>query len=99
MLKVLLLCAGGMSTSILVKKIEDAAKAQGKEIKVEAYGQMTAAEHVGKWDVCLLGPQVRFELDNIKSILDCPVDVIDMLDYGMANGAKVFAQAEKVSGK
>lgn len=99
MLKILLLCSGGMSTSILMKKIEQAAQAQGKEVKVEAYGAASAPQHVGKWDVCLLGPQVRFELENVKKTLDFPVEVIDMLHYGMADGEKVYAQAVRLSGK
>lgn len=99
MLKILLLCSGGMSTSILMKKMEEAAASQGKEIKVEAHGHMTAPQHVGKWDVCLVGPQVRFATDEIRKTLDVPVDVIDMLHYGMGDGASVFAQAEKLCEK
>ena len=37
MLKIRLFCANGMSTSLLVKKMEEAAKEKGKEVDIKAY--------------------------------------------------------------
>ena len=34
--KILLSCAGGFSTSLLVNKMKEAAKAEGKEYKIKA---------------------------------------------------------------
>lgn len=49
------------------------------------------------------GPQVRFNLGKIKEEADkvnpgLPVEVIDMKDYGMMNGEKVYAHAKKLMG-
>ena len=37
MLKIRLFCANGMSTSLLVKKMEEAAAEKGKEVDIKAY--------------------------------------------------------------
>lgn len=93
MKKIILLCAAGMSTSILIQRMRDAAKAQGLDCTIEAF-PTSLAQSVGKdADVMLLGPQVRFELRKIQGLMDCPVDVIDMVSYGTLNGKKVLEQA------
>ncbi|MDU1854292.1 MAG: PTS sugar transporter subunit IIB, partial [Clostridium baratii] len=50
-------------------------------------------------DVILLGPQVRFLLNKMKSKYEpmgIPVEVINTVDYGTMNGAKVLAHALKL---
>ena len=52
-----------------------------------------------KADVVLLGPQIKFALPEIKKPTDQAgnkIGVIDMMDYGMMNGAKVLDQALKL---
>ncbi len=54
-----------------------------------------------KVDVLLLGPQVRYLLDQFTEKLaqkNIPVGVIPMVDYGMMNGSKVLALAEELIG-
>ena len=68
MRKVVLLCAAGMSTSLLVNKMRDAAKEEGYDCEINAYALATAKEHTDA-DVILLGPQVRFGLNNVKKDL------------------------------
>ncbi|MGO3791840.1 MAG: PTS sugar transporter subunit IIB, partial [Enterococcus gilvus] len=49
--------------------------------------------------VILLGPQVRFMLKQFEekaAAINVPVEVINMQDYGMMNGEKVFATALKL---
>ena len=48
MINIVLLCAGGMSTSILAKNIEEAALELGFECKVNAYGVPKARDVVPK---------------------------------------------------
>ena len=51
-------------------------------------------------DVILLGPQVRYELKNVKAKYPGkPVEIINMQDYGMMNGAKVLDFALELGGK
>ena len=98
MRKVVLLCAAGMSTSLLVNKMRDAAKEEGYDCEINAYALATAKEHTDA-DVVLLGPQVRFGLNNVKKDLPgITVEAIDMQAYGTMNGKKVIAQVKKLLG-
>ena len=94
MKKIMLVCAAGMSTSLLVTKMEKAAAAMGDEVEIFALPISEGEKRVGDVDCILLGPQVRFNLGKIKEEAakvnpGLPVDVIDMKDYGMMNGEKV----------
>ena len=94
MTNILLVCSAGMSTSMLVKKMEQEAEKRGIEARIWAVADAKAAENVGEADVMLLGPQVRFMLDKMRDIAgDTPVDVIDMCVYGAMNGAAALDQA------
>ena len=93
MVTIKLFCASGMSTSVLVNKMKDAAKAKGVEVDINAYPESQLDKHLDSMDVALLGPQVGYRLSNAKALCDpkgIPVEVIPMVDYGMMNGAKVL---------
>ena len=101
MLRIGLFCASGMSTSILVKKIAEAAKEKNIEVSVAAYPESEMVTLLDEIDVALLGPQVRFFLNKAKGLCEpknIAVDVINSMDYGMMNGAKVLEQAIKMKG-
>ncbi len=95
MKKILLVCSAGMSTSLLVTKMEEEAKAQGVEAKIWAVAEASAAANWEDADVLLLGPQVRFIEGKIKEMVGgkIPVAVIDMRAYGMMDGKTVFNTA------
>ena len=92
-MNILLVCSAGMSTSMLVKKMQDAAASKNVEATIWAVGDANSASEAKKADVLLLGPQVRYLKSKIQSQVDIPVDVIDMASYGTMNGAKVLQQA------
>lgn len=98
MIRIMLACAGGFSTSLLMNKMLDEAKKRGVEVTVNAIGEKTIEQHLGEFDVLLLGPQVRFMLPATKKLLNgtCPCDVIDMRDYGTMNGVNVLNTALKM---
>ena len=103
MKKIMLVCAAGMSTSLLVTKMIQASKEAGEEAEIFALPVSEGVNKIGEVDCILLGPQVRFQKAQIeKEIaekgLSTPVDVIDMRDYGMMNGKKVFEFAKKLMG-
>lgn len=78
-----LFCAAGMSTSLLVKKMEEAAKEKGKDVDIVAYPFTEMERVIEGVDVALLGPQVGYQLARAKEICDpkgVPVDVIPMQD-------------------
>lgn len=92
-MKIMLFCANGMSTSLLVSKMEQAAKEKGKDAEIVAYPILEMERLVDGADVALLGPQVGYQLPTAKAICEpkgIPVDVIPMADYGMCNGMNVL---------
>ncbi|MGL6064340.1 MAG: PTS sugar transporter subunit IIB [Fusobacteriaceae bacterium] len=93
MKKILLLCSAGMSTSIVVKKMKEAALEQNIETKIEAVGLEQFHDLVDEYDVFLLGPQVRYkkpELEKIANEKNKPLEIINTMDYGMMNGKKIL---------
>lgn len=102
MIKIRLFCAAGMSTSLLVNKMKETAKAMNIEADIAAAGETKMLEETDGIDVALLGPQIRFKLAEAKKICEpkgVPVDVIPMVDYGTMNGKKVLEFALKLAGK
>ena len=61
MKKILLLCAAGMSTSLMVKKMTEAAEKKGIEVEIKAIGLEKFQENLDTYDVFLLGPQVKYK--------------------------------------
>ncbi|MFE9521823.1 PTS sugar transporter subunit IIB, partial [Bacillus velezensis] len=95
-MNILLVCAAGMSTSLLVTKMEKSAQEQGKEYKIWAVSGDSVNQHIDKADVLLLGPQVRYLLPQLKKLGESkgvPVEVINTVHYGTCNGAEVLKSA------
>lgn len=95
---IMLVCSAGMSTSLLVTKMEKAAEAQGVEAEIFAISASDIDNNLAKKeiDAILLGPQVRFmqkQINEKAAPHNIPVDIINMSDYGMMNGEKVLAAA------
>ncbi len=102
MVKIGLFCAAGMSTSMLVEKMKAVASERGVEAEIAAYPESEMEKYVDQIDVALLGPQVKYLLSKGKSICEpkgVAIDVINTVDYGMMNGAKVFDHAVKLANK
>jgi len=102
MKNIILVCAAGMSTSLLVNKMKAAAKETGKEVAIHAMPATTFAQYKEATDVLLLGPQVSYLLSEMKATYEpkgIKVDVINMTDYGMMNGKKVLEQALMMADK
>ncbi len=97
-MRIMLACQAGMSTSLVVMKMKDAAKAQGKDYKIWAVDQEMIESELGNFDVLLLGPQVRHIMRKVNKIVGdkAPVAVIDPVSYGRCDGAAVLRQAEKL---
>ncbi len=102
MLVIRLFCNQGMSTSLLVSKMRDAAKSQGIEVDIAAYPANEIDTRIDGVDCALLGPQVGYMKGKAQKICgakNVPVDVIPMTDYGMCNGENVLAFAKKLAKK
>ena len=67
MIHIMLCCASGMSTSLLVEKMKKAALEQGIEAEIWAVGANEVKANADKTDVILLGPQVKYAQKKIES--------------------------------
>ncbi|MDY6018122.1 MAG: PTS sugar transporter subunit IIB [Anaerococcus sp.] len=98
MKKIVLACAAGMSTSMLVSKMKKAALDEGIDVSVEAIPVAEVEDRLNEngIDVLLLGPQVRYMDAQMADLLkpkNIPHSIISMQDYGMMNGKKVLKEA------
>ena len=97
---IMLVCSAGMSTSLLVTKMEAAAKEENFDAEIFAVSSTEANNTLAEKNVdVLLGPQVRFMQKQYEDKLadkGIPVAVINMADYGMMNGQKVLQEAKRL---
>ena len=95
---IMLVCSAGMSTSLLVTKMQKAAAEKEVDAHIFAVPASAVDEHLAKdeVDVMLLGPQVRYMIGQLEEKVagkNIPVDIINMQDYGMVNGENVLQVA------
>lgn len=91
MITVRLFCANGFSTTMMCKKIEAAAKANGKEVDVKAFPYSECKDQGVIADIILLGPQIRYNLRKVEELYpDKKVILLDAMTYGQMDGEKVF---------
>lgn len=101
---IMLACAAGMSTSLMVQRMTAAAKNQNKDYDIFAKSTTEIDSQLNSDtipDIILLGPQVSYLKNDIQHKTDAkqiPMDVMPMVDYGMMNGEKMLAFAEKLMG-
>ncbi|GJM55596.1 PTS sugar transporter subunit IIB [Coriobacteriaceae bacterium] len=93
MQKIMLVCNAGMSTSLLVQKMQNEAKTRGLDVEIEARPMAEAMEALDTADVLLLGPQIGYARSDFEKATDKPVDVIAMVDYGRMNAPKILDDA------
>jgi len=95
MVYITLICAAGMSTNLLVKKMKDYVQEKGIEAEIKAMSIDSFSEYEGKTDVLMLGPQIGYRLKEVKEQYgdQYKVSVIDMSTYGMLDGKKVVETA------
>jgi PTS system cellobiose-specific IIB component len=106
--RVLLVCAIGMSSSLIVQKTSKVAEEAGVPFDITALD----IPEVGRWnfeenpvDIVLIAPQARFKKRSIEqaaSHMGTLVENIDSVAYGMVDSEKIFEQimtALKESGK
>ena len=102
MKRILLACSSGMSTSLLVSKMKDAAENKGIEAEIWAVAQDKALSDMEKADVLLSGPQMRFLKKKFEAEAEkvgIPVDVIDPVAYGRVDGEAVLNKALELLGE
>lgn len=103
MVEILLACGAGMSTSMLVQRMESAAKEKDIDAKIWAVALTEVEENIEKnnVDILLIGPQVKYNVPKFKEKFEPEIVVTDinMMDYGRMNGEKVLEDALKLLGE
>lgn len=95
-MRILLVCAGGMSTSLLTTRMRTHA---GPGEVIDARSVEHLRELVGHYDVVLVGPQIRYRLAEIETVCAAagiPAGVMDSLAYGLMDGRAALAQARSL---
>lgn len=99
-MRILLCCAGGFSTNMLMqnmkKVVKESAKLKEEDFKFTAIPADSLEEEIDNWDVVLVGPQVSHKVDFIEAICkpkNVPFTVIDKEVYGQMDGATVLKLA------
>ena len=101
MVRVLIVCSWGMSTSLLVDSLQAAAQAVHLELQVEALSAGEYAAQVDECDVVLIAPQIRHLRKSIEKLahsLGKPVAMIEPFYYATMNGQAVLEQVMHLAG-
>lgn len=96
MVKITLVCSAGMSTSMLMERMKQAAGDKGIEVQMQALSETEIKENIGETDILLLGPQIRYMISGMRAEYGSKIpviEVINMSDYGLMNGVKVLSDA------
>ena len=92
-MKVLVLCSGGFSSSLLVEKMKKLAQSRGEAMEVQATGTEALEDLIDDFDIVLVAPQVRHRFERLSEIAQShhrPIGLIAPQDFGTANAEKVL---------
>ena len=95
MIRVLIVCSWGMSTSLLVESMQEAAQTRNCALLVEALGAGEYMERIESCDVVLIAPQIRHlrkGIEKLAASLGKPVAFIEPFHYATMNGQAVLEQ-------
>ena len=96
MKNILLVCGAGMSTSILVKKMQEADKKH--EYNIKCCDTVSAQVIFHDYDIFLLAPHISYMKDDFLpkcKQYQIPFMVIDTLDYTQMNGVSVLQKVKE----
>ncbi len=98
-MKILLVCAGGFSTSILMNKVRKWATSNNEDVTIDAMGKEAYENAWQNYDCILIGPQISYTLDDIKENVSIPVAAINSMDYAVGNVENIMKLAHDITGK
>ncbi|GEQ04022.1 MULTISPECIES: PTS sugar transporter subunit IIB [Staphylococcus] len=94
-MKVIMVCSGGMSSSMIVDAVKKEAAKENFDLEIVAVGTEAFENEIADYDLGLVAPQVRHRLDKFKKIgeaVNKPVDVIDPMGYTPIGAPKILKQ-------
>ena len=90
---ILVICGGGMSSSLLAEKMQDYVKENDIDADVTfiPLAGSDCMQHLNEFDVALLAPQTGYALPTFEPFNDKGIDIvlIPMKDYGRMNAKNV----------
>ena len=99
MRKIVLLCSVGVSTSILMQKMQEEADRQGYACTIRAYPISQAAEAVSTAGVILMAPQSGHAIAELQvKYPNVPSTVIPQKLYASMDAVEILDLAQNVSG-
>lgn len=96
--KILLVCSGGMSTTILMAKMQKYAEEQDISLVIDACAASAAPDRSSDFSIILLGPQIAYQKTAIAGKVSIPVVAMQPQDYAMARCANIIKQVDSVLG-
>lgn len=99
MKQIVLACSAGLSTSLLVSRMQEAAQQMGYGCSITAVPVDELLTAPVEADMILLGPQIRFKLKQLQESYPCPVEVVDMPTYAMMDGAAALRRVVDALGE
>ncbi|TQQ85666.1 PTS sugar transporter subunit IIB [Peptacetobacter hominis] len=99
-MRIVLCCAGGFSTTMLMenmkKTVKESAKLNESDFDFIAIPVEMLPQEVENCDVLVVGPQIAHKIDTITPILEphgIPYTIIDRDTYGKMDGATALKMA------
>lgn len=95
-MRILLICVGGLSSSIVMKKVRKYGEEIGEEIAIDAVGVPDIEDKWENYDCVLTAPQVRNRQNEIKEIVKIPIAAIAPQDYAIGNATNIVKLAKSL---
>lgn len=96
-MNILLVCASGMSTGLLVNKMRaEGEKRKLQNLEIFACSVDEMEKYIDKHDVVLVAPQIRYKekyIYGLASSRNKGYAIIDGINYGRVDGNKILDQA------
>jgi len=99
-MKVLLVCSGGMSSSIVVKAVKKEAEKQDFSLQIKSVGTGEFEDELreGNYNLVIVAPQVKHRMKTFEEQakpFNVPVEVIVPMGYTPLGASKVLDQIRK----
>lgn len=102
-MNILLVCASGMSTGLLVNKMREAGEKRNlPNFDIFACSVDELEKYINNYDVVLVAPQIRYKekyIHNLAISKSKGYAVIDGVSYGRVDGNRVLEQALRLEKK
>ncbi|MCA1021980.1 PTS sugar transporter subunit IIB [Halobacillus litoralis] len=94
MKEVIVVCEAGITTSLLVKKLQELKEEENMDITITSKNTEEGLEFVKaeSVDAVLLGPQIHHKVDEYEKATNANVLKISVRDYNNMNAYSIFEQ-------